>query len=327
MMRYFALFATLLLAFAASAQDVEHRISMTMKDADLADVMDMISREQRVNVFVSTESAETVSFSLYDMTVPEAIRAIANAAGMAVEYYDGNYFVVDRDDAGKYEPDALTQVRVFELQYVSVEEVQSLLQPYLSEWGEITTFEDRNLFMVEDTPGFLRRIAALKRQTDTMHRLAITDSLTHVYNRRYLLDHGEQFLASRNNHPVAAVLMDIDHFKKINDNLGHITGDRVLEALGEMLLDRLPPNAMAVRFGGEEFALLVPRCHLDDAETCAEGLRTEVEALNPANVSVTVSIGLATNQQNPEMTLTQLLNHADKALYAAKAQGRNRVCA
>ena len=172
-----------------------------------------------------------------------------------------------------------------------------------------------------------QQFAALKRQTDAMHRLAITDSLTRVYNRRYLLDHGEQFLASRKNHPVTAVLLDIDHFKKINDNLGHITGDRVLETLGRLLLDRLPENAMAVRFGGEEFALLVPRCQSRDAHKCAEGLRREIESLEPAGVTITVSIGLASNQHHPDMTLTQLLNRADKALYAAKAQGRNKVCA
>ncbi|MCO6414134.1 MAG: diguanylate cyclase [Thiogranum sp.] len=172
-----------------------------------------------------------------------------------------------------------------------------------------------------------QQFAALKRQTDSMHRLAITDSLTRVYNRRYLLDHGEQFLARRDNHPVAAVLLDIDHFKKINDNLGHITGDRVLEALGEMLRSRIPDNGMVVRFGGEEFALLIPRCSINQAQQCAEGLRREIEALNPADVAITVSIGLATNQQNPGLTLTQLINHADKALYAAKAQGRNQVCA
>lgn len=172
-----------------------------------------------------------------------------------------------------------------------------------------------------------QQFAALKRQTDSMHRLAITDSLTRVYNRRYLLDHGEQFLARRDNHPVAAVLLDIDHFKKINDNLGHITGDRVLEALGELLLSRIPENGMVVRFGGEEFALLVPRCSINQAHQCAEGLRREIEALNPADVAITVSVGLATNQQNPGLSLTQLINHADKALYAAKAQGRNQVCA
>ena len=151
---------------SAAADEAETRISMTMKDADLADVMDMISREQRVNVFVSTDTSETVSFSLYDMALPDAIRAIANAAGLAVEYYDGNYYIVDRDDAGKYAPDALTRVQGFELQYVSVEEMQTLLEPYLSEYGEITVFQDRNIFLVEDTPEFLRRIAALVAEID-----------------------------------------------------------------------------------------------------------------------------------------------------------------
>ena len=172
-----------------------------------------------------------------------------------------------------------------------------------------------------------QQFTALKRQTDEMHRLSITDSLTRIYNRRYLLDHGEQFISNRSNHPVAAVLLDIDHFKLINDQLGHITGDRVLEALGQLLLDHLPENAMAVRFGGEEFAILVPRCNTEDAHNCAEQLRRDVEALRPGDVPITVSIGLGSNQQNPDMTLPQLIGDADRALYAAKSQGRNQVCA
>ncbi len=160
------LLASVLIPCIAFAQQVEQRISMTMKDADLADVMDMISREQRANIFVSSNSNEEVSFSLYDMLLPDAIRAIANAAGMAVEHYEGNYFIVDRDEAGKYEPDSLTEVRSFQLQYVKVDEMQALLEPYLSEYGEITQFTERNIFLVEDTPGFLRRIAALVREID-----------------------------------------------------------------------------------------------------------------------------------------------------------------
>ena len=137
-----------------------------MKNAELADVMDMLSREQRVNVFVSSDTTQEVSFSIYDLTLPEAIHAIAAAAGLAVEHYDGNYYLVERDEAGKYAPDALTRVRVFELQYFDVTEMQTLLEPYLSEYGEITVFNDRNIFLVEDTPEFLRRIAALTRVID-----------------------------------------------------------------------------------------------------------------------------------------------------------------
>ena len=150
--KFMLCFTALLLA--APAMSAEHRISMTMKDAELADVMDMLSKEQRVNVFVSTDTTETVSFSIYDMTLPEAIHAIAAAAGLAVEHYNGSYYLVDRDEAGKYAPDALTRVQSFELQYFEVDEMQSLLEPYLSEYGEITVFSDRNVFLVEDTPDF-----------------------------------------------------------------------------------------------------------------------------------------------------------------------------
>ena len=160
------LLACLLMASLVAAQESEQRISMTMKDADLADVMDMISREQRANIFVSSDSNEQVSFSFYDMTLPDAIRAIANAAGLAVEHYEGNYFIVDRDEAGKYAPDALTQVKAFELQYVKVDEMQSLLEPYLSDYGEITLFTERNTFLVQDTPEFLRRTKALVKMLD-----------------------------------------------------------------------------------------------------------------------------------------------------------------
>ncbi|MGB5344694.1 MAG: secretin N-terminal domain-containing protein, partial [Woeseia sp.] len=156
----------ILLTCGAQAADPEHRITMTVKDAELADVMDMISREQRVNVFVASNAAETVSFSLYDMKLPDAIRSIANAAGLAVEYIDGSYYLVERNQAGKYAPDALTRVRSFKLRYSKVDNVQALLQPYLSEYGEITLLLDRNMFLVQDTPEFLQRIATLVEQID-----------------------------------------------------------------------------------------------------------------------------------------------------------------
>jgi two-component system cell cycle response regulator len=168
---------------------------------------------------------------------------------------------------------------------------------------------------------------ALKSQTEEMRQMAITDSLTGVRNKRYLLDHGEQFLTDRRNQPISAMLLDIDHFKKINDNYGHITGDRILEAIGTLLLNNLREDTLAVRFGGEEFTVLLPRCNLLEAQRRAESLRTQIEALRPAGHAITVSIGVASTSEQSDFTLTQLLTLADRALYAAKAHGRNQVCA
>ena len=105
-----------------------------------------------------------------------------------------------------------------------------------------------------------------------------------------------------------------------------LVGDHVLAELGDKLNSTFADD-MVVRFGGEEFCVLLKNIHADEILERAELLRHEIQHLQPANVDVTISIGLASNQHHPEMTLTQLLNHADKALYAAKAQGRDRVCA
>lgn len=168
---------------------------------------------------------------------------------------------------------------------------------------------------------------ALKSQTEEMRQLASTDSLTGVRNKRYLLDHGDPFLADRRNQPVSAMLLDIDHFKKVNDSYGHITGDRILEALGNLLLSSLREDTLVVRFGGEEFAVLLPRCNLHEAEKRAEALRAQVETLRPAGHPITVSIGITSTSTQVDLPLTQLLCQADRALYAAKARGRNQVCA
>ncbi|NIR59243.1 MAG: diguanylate cyclase [Gammaproteobacteria bacterium] len=172
-----------------------------------------------------------------------------------------------------------------------------------------------------------QQFEALRRQAEELQRLATTDSLTGVRNKRYLLDHGKQLVTDRESQPVCAMLIDIDHFKLINDGLGHITGDHVLEALGELLNRSLPDQALPVRFGGEEFAVVLPRCPCEDGYDLAETLRQSAEALRPVGVELTISIGVACTEEHPGVNLTRLLALADQALYAAKAQGRNRVCA
>lgn len=166
---------------------------------------------------------------------------------------------------------------------------------------------------------------ALQRQARNMETVATTDTLTGVRNRHYMLENGESLRADPKSQPFWAMIVDIDHFKHINDNLGHLVGDHVLAAMGE-LLNRHFPDAMVVRFGGEEFAVLLPRVMRKDALRRAEMLRHAAETLHPEDVPFTISIGLAGDEDHPDANLNALLRLADKSLYASKGMGRNAVC-
>jgi two-component system cell cycle response regulator len=162
---------------------------------------------------------------------------------------------------------------------------------------------------------------ALLRQTVDMERIATTDALTGTRNRRYLVDEGQRFLSSAENGWV--MIIDLDHFKLINDSNGHLMGDKVLMALGRVLLHRFS-DALAARFGGEEFVVIA---HGSEIPTRAEELRMAVEQLDPSGIEVTISIGLASIDDHPGGDLNTLIGYADEALYTAKEAGRNQVYA
>ena len=164
---------------------------------------------------------------------------------------------------------------------------------------------------------------ALKLQAETMRWIAATDSLTGVRSKRYLLDNGENYLRE-SQQPVWGLLIDIDHFKHINDSLGHITGDHVLADLG-VKLDSLYPDDMVVRFGGEEFCILFREDDYENAIRRAEDLRASIEELKPGGVDITVSIGMCCSDDHPNQPLSRFLSLADKALYFSKENGRNQV--
>ncbi len=124
---------------AASAQTDEPLISMAMRDTDLSEVMEMLSRAERVNILLSKDIGGEVSFSLYDVPLSEAIRSIANAAGYAAERRNGTYFIVTREEAGNYATSDLTEIRTFRIQYADPVQLQEMLTPYLSEYGQLTT--------------------------------------------------------------------------------------------------------------------------------------------------------------------------------------------
>ncbi len=167
---------------------------------------------------------------------------------------------------------------------------------------------------------------ALKRQAEEMRQIAATDSLTGVRSKRYLLDNGEKFVSDIENQPACAFLLDIDHFKLINDKKGHISGDHVLSELGDLLNDSFSKDSMIVRFGGEEFAIILPKTSIEMAKIKAEAIRRKVERLMPVNIPITISIGVASTLDHPNIDLNALLQLTDKALYAAKEGGRNRIC-
>jgi len=150
----------------AYAQSDEPLISLAMRDTELAEVMEMLSRAERINILLSEGVGGEVSFSLYDVPLTEAIRSIANAAGYAAERRNGTYFIVERDEAGSYAASDLTDIRTFRIQYADPAQLQGMLSPYLSEYGQLTVLLENKILMVEDTPEFLRRIAALIRDID-----------------------------------------------------------------------------------------------------------------------------------------------------------------
>lgn len=179
----------------------------------------------------------------------------------------------------------------------------------------------------------LASIAIENHQThqELEHR-AYYDHLTGLPNRRYFLDRAEKELAhsSRYDHELSVLMMDVDHFKQINDAYGHKFGDIVLQKLAESCLATLRDADSIGRFGGEEFAILLPETGYEQALEAAERLRlavasTQVPIPNHAPLHFTVSLGVTTLVE-PNSNIDLLLNQADQALYQAKKTGRNRVC-
>jgi diguanylate cyclase (GGDEF)-like protein len=174
-------------------------------------------------------------------------------------------------------------------------------------------------------------IAERKRAQEELRRLAVTDSLTGVYNRRQFFVLGEQaFRESRRyDNALAALMVDADHFKRFNDQYGHAVGDQVLRTLATRLSLHARAADILGRYGGEEFAILMPETSLEEGLKMAERLRQDIEAqpiqAGGKSLSMTISIGVAALDDSLDETIDGLVDRADQALYAAKQAGRNRV--
>ena len=167
---------------------------------------------------------------------------------------------------------------------------------------------------------------------DSMRRQVITDHLTHLYNRRYFMDKAEEIVerSLARKEPMSVVMIDIDHFKLFNDDYGHETGDKVLQTVAQIMQQHVRKDDICSRFGGEEFAMLLPNTAGDAAFFMANRLRGRLAdtrhtglGLGP-DVHITISVGVATCPRDAT-EITELLDLSDQALYRAKANGRNQV--
>ncbi|TMD03577.1 MAG: GGDEF domain-containing protein, partial [Chloroflexi bacterium] len=189
-------------------------------------------------------------------------------------------------------------------------------------------FESRELFARVSAALRIKALQdELRARNAELETVTRTDALTGIYNRRHLEERLQGVLSSARRHhePAAVLMIDVDHFKSINDSLGHAGGDAVLREVAERLRHRVRLEDVVGRWGGEEFLVLSAIADADAAAVLAERLRAAIadepfEIEGAGRIRVTVSIGCAAGAGDAEA----LLRQADAALYEAKAQGRNR---
>jgi len=208
----------------------------------------------------------------------------------------------------------------------SVEEVMTLVRELT---GGSRAIRNSTQFFSSSLDNAKQEIESLKDQLADSQRLALYDSLTGLLNR-HSFDTELSALLKKDNKGLCLILADIDHFKKFNDEYGHLLGDQVLKAVGRRLLDASRDGASPYRFGGEEFAILLPKSNIRQARQYAETLRKLIDKLSLRDKrttklidSITASFGVS--EFTSKDTLTSFIARADDNLYKAKELGRNMV--
>jgi len=188
-----------------------------------------------------------------------------------------------------------------------------------------TDFRMRTLIM-------LRTLISAAMENARLFQLATTDSLTGLYLRRYFEIRLQEEIVRVRRHggSLTVMMLDIDHFKRVNDTYGHQQGDLVLQAVARVILESIRKDIdLPCRFGGEEFILLLPSTPMTGATVLAERIRQRCEemevAIESQNIKITLSIGLAELSKDALVSKDELIRRADAMLYVAKSQGRNQV--
>lgn len=167
----------------------------------------------------------------------------------------------------------------------------------------------------------------VREQKQALLQLAMKDQLTKCHNRHSLVENAPRYIhdAIRYDHPLSIMILDLDHFKSINDKHGHDAGDRVLADVGRLLTGACRLGDFVARIGGEEFLLIMPHCLSEDALEKGRRIRAMIENANPGGLKITASIGIACLSGEHGTDFDKLYKSADEAVYHSKKSGRNRV--
>lgn len=251
--------------------------------------------------------------------------------------------LIDFNKAGKKIFDWLdikhigTDISLFKEGRQILEQYSDLFEMKLSNKGTHKHYEFRKTALNENNKNvgfvyFIQDVSNQKEMIQALHDMANYDSLTQIYNRRRLMTEAEKELlrAKRHGHSVSALMIDIDHFKLVNDRYGHLAGDEVLKALAKVCRSKIRHNDILGRYGGEEFLIVLPESGKESAYRVAKDIKEAVAAMKIKYkgevIGVSVSIGMETEIINKEnYSVGKLINNADVALYKAKNSGRNRI--
>lgn len=269
--------------------------------------------------------SQEVAMALLDVQMPEVngfslaerLRGDERTRGVPIIFMTGNVHEPSRSFRG-YEAGAVD----FLLKPIDPRVLESKVAVFVELYEQRRELRERNA----ELERLLRINEAMAAELRQAHgkavQEALTDALTGAPNRRHIVQLGEAMLDDRRRQtqPVSLALLDLDHFKAINDRHGHPAGDAVLRGFCEHVAERMRPPYRLGRFGGEEFLLLMPGTLLADAVTALERVRRTLEPA--AGIAYTFSAGLA--QAQPGEPLERVVERADEALYRAKQGGRNQ---